>query len=68
MHHVVLERMGLVRPSQRHTAHHRDGCGLNNRRSNLRWRTPKEQMRENRIRYALAAGLAPYEPMLDVPY
>lgn len=45
MHHVVMERAGLVRPSRHHTADHRDGDSLNNRRRNLRWATAEQQMR-----------------------
>lgn len=62
MHHEVMARMGTPRPSPRHTTHHRDGCALNNRRRNLTWRTPGEQMAENRIRYATLAELAAISP------
>lgn len=63
MHHVVMAHMGDPRPSPRHTTHHRDGDSLNNTRRNLCWRTPGQQMAENRTRYAIAAELAAVSPM-----
>jgi len=72
MHHVVLELAGKPRPSDEHTAHHRDGDGLNNRRANLAWRTGTEQMLANRIRYAklraIVAMVPDYVPLPDVPF
>lgn len=56
MHRVVIERMGLVQPTPRHTVEHGDGNGLNNQRDNLSWLSPKGQMASNRRRYARRAG------------
>lgn len=45
MHRVIIiERMGLPRPSEWHTVDHDDGKSLNNQRHNLFWRTGEEQM------------------------
>ena len=45
MHRVIIiERMGLPRPSVHHTVDHDDGKSLNNQRENLFWRTGAEQM------------------------
>jgi hypothetical protein len=45
MHRVIiLERMGIPRPSPHHTVDHDDGRSLNNQRENLFWRTGEEQM------------------------
>lgn len=44
MHHVVMARADLVKPSKDHTADHWDGDSLNNQRGNLRWATPTQQM------------------------
>lgn len=48
MHHVILERMGLPRPSKKHTADHINCNSLDNRRDNLRWATKKEQRKNQR--------------------
>lgn len=50
MHHVILDRMGKVRPSDKHTCDHDNGRSLDNRRENLFWRTHKEQMAKDRRR------------------
>lgn len=54
MHRVIIiERMGLPRPSEEHTVDHDDGNSLNDQRENLFWRTGAEQMFTRR-RLALA--------------
>jgi hypothetical protein len=65
MQRVVIERMGLVQPTPRHTVHHIDGDALNNQRENLTWLSPTGQMAENRVRYARAAGQMVWE---DIPF
>jgi hypothetical protein len=52
MHHVVLERDGKPRPSNRHTCDHGDGDPFNNQRENLNWRTPKQQLRNRQVHRA----------------
>lgn len=37
MHNVVLERSGWPRPSESHTAHHKNSVTLDNQRHNLEW-------------------------------
>jgi HNH endonuclease len=45
MHRVIIvDRMGMARPSVHHTVDHDDGNSLNNQRDNLFWRTGAEQM------------------------
>lgn len=48
MHHVVMERAELLRPTPEHTADHENGDSLDNERENLRWLTPEQQMRNRR--------------------
>jgi hypothetical protein len=67
MHRVVIERMGLVQPTPRHTVHHVDGDSLNNQRGNLGWLSPKGQMGENRLRYAREAGQLD-APIDEIPF
>jgi hypothetical protein len=67
MHRVVIERMGLVQPTPRHTVHHEDGDSLNNQRWNLGWLSPKGQMDENRLRYARSAGQLD-APLDEIPF
>jgi hypothetical protein len=48
MHHLIIARMGIERPTERHQVDHENGDSLDNRRVNgrrrqqLRWLTPKE--------------------------
>jgi hypothetical protein len=67
MHRVVIERMGLLQPTPRHTVHHVDGDSLNNQRGNLGWLSPKGQMDENRLRYAREAGQLD-APIDEIPF
>jgi len=66
MHHVVMERAGLARPSDDHTADHEDGDSLNDTRDNLRWLTAEQQMRNRHgVRHR------PIEPPMwdeEIPY
>lgn len=39
LHHAVMERAGIIKPSESHVLDHRDGDSLNCQRSNLRWLT-----------------------------
>lgn len=43
MHDVILERAGKPRPSDLHTANHRNRDSLDNTRGNLEWATHSEQ-------------------------
>lgn len=66
MHRVIMvERMGLPRPSVKHTVDHDDGQSLNNQRENLFWRTGIEQMFTRR---RLACAPAPAELEASVPF
>jgi hypothetical protein len=67
MHRVVIDRIGLVQPTPRHTVHHVDGDSLNNQRENLGWLSPKGQMDENRLRYAREAGQLD-APIGEIPF
>lgn len=48
LHHIILQRMGLVRPTKKHTADHINNDSLDNRRGNLRWATKRQQSRNQR--------------------
>lgn len=69
MHHVVLARraaegdLTAVRPSLKHTSHHKDGDSLNNQRRNLCWATHAEQMERANRRGVRAVPLE--RPMWD---
>jgi hypothetical protein len=65
MHRVIIvERMGLQRPSVHHTVDHDDGNSLNNQRRNLFWRTGPEQMfTRRRVQAAVAAPA-----LADIPF
>jgi hypothetical protein len=65
MHRVVIvERMGLERPSEDHTVDHDDGGSLNNQRENLFWRTGREQMFTRRR----LQQIAPAQHEAEVPF
>jgi len=48
MHDVILDRMGLPRPTDRHTGDHIDTDTLNNTRGNLRWLCKSGQRRNQK--------------------
>jgi hypothetical protein len=51
LHDVILiERMGLPRPSELHTADHKNRDSLDNTRGNLEWATKKEQVANQKRR------------------
>lgn len=66
MHRVIIiERMGLPRPSEDHTVDHDNGDSIDNQRDNLFWRTGQEQMFTRRRIAAAAGALREPEP---IPY
>lgn len=67
MHTVILNRMGLIRPSDKHTPDHCNGSTLDNTRENLVWATPREQVLNRRHFRKLAQELLEMEPT-EIPF
>jgi hypothetical protein len=73
MHRVIIDRMGLKRPSKKHFVDHENGDSLDNRRVNdrglqqLDWLTAKQNMANQRgIRAVPIAEVAP--DFADIPF
>jgi len=75
MHRVIIvQRMGLKRPSEKHFTDHRNGDSLDNRREDdagqpqLRWLTPKQNMANQRG--IIARPVVPvFAPIVsDIPF
>lgn len=48
LHNVILDRMGMPRPSEEHTGDHANRDTLDNRRDNLRWMDRSGQNKNRR--------------------
>ncbi len=72
MHRVVIDRMGIVRPSDKHFVDHENGDSLDNRRVNdaglaqLQWLTAKENTAKRLGIRAVPIGASP--AVADVPF